>query len=647
MDNIKRHSWLSICYLLILILTIPFQVVNLSNKDYITKNDFYNLFHLTQYQMQLFVIMVFPVLTAVLLFRYIHVKGAADMMHSLPIKRVTLFVNQVGVGILIMLLPIIITGIVCGILRNSMNLSHFFTNRDVIDWALYTFLYDMIFYSACIFFGVIVGMSVLQSVFTYIFLFLPVGLIILGNYVFQVILFGYNASIGTATSALSPIGMLIDHYNDRINSTPVTAYTLLCIFFILGSLWLYNRRKIEAATEAIAFKNLNYIFKYSTTFCTMLVCGVYLSSTQNRSFTWLLFGFLIGSFIGYFTSEMLIKKSLWIFNNFKGYALYLLIIVLLLTGLKFDIIGYQNRIPELNNISYISMDYYGQYSTQNIEKYSFKTQTSFTLIRKLHKQIIKDKNRSSKNTSTEYFTYKLKNGKTLSRSYSINRKDYIAFLKPLSESEEYKRIYNQAYTLSPTDVDKITISPNNKSTYVTIVAPEEIKQLISILKQEIHNKNYEEENSSIQPWATIDFLIKDKSIEKYIAPNPNNGYNYDNTFITANFDKSYTQLEKWLKQKGYLNNTRVLPEDINSFEIKKINNFYQHIVNTNINTEFDTYQAPIQTITNPSQLEVCLRNYEGLYTNRTSNYLIRIKYKNGFTDYGTFNDTTLPAFVNK
>jgi DNA-binding NarL/FixJ family response regulator len=43
------------------------------------------------------------------------------------------------------------------------------------------------------------------------------------------------------------------------------------------ALFFYKKRKLEAASEPIAFLRLRDIFKYGATFCTMMVGGMYFS----------------------------------------------------------------------------------------------------------------------------------------------------------------------------------------------------------------------------------------------------------------------------------------------------------------------------------------------------------------------------------
>ena len=92
----------------------------------------------------------------------------------------------------------------------------------------------------------------------------------------------------------------------------------------------------------------------------MLLGGIYFSGVYSNGakyrLYWVMFGYAIASVIGYIIAEIIITKSLRIFRNIKGYFIYVIIIALVLIGINSDIIGYEKRIPALENIESIYLE---------------------------------------------------------------------------------------------------------------------------------------------------------------------------------------------------------------------------------------------------------------------------------------------------
>ncbi|WP_215013129.1 hypothetical protein [Bacillus sp. ISL-75] len=87
------------------------------------------------------------------------------------------------------------------------------------------------------------------------------------------------------------------------------------------------------------------IFKYGTTFCTMLTGGVYFSEVPYSNFGWTIFGYAVGAGIGYFVAEMVLRKTWRVFRESKGLAIYAAIIVIMVTVVQ-SLGIYENTIPK-------------------------------------------------------------------------------------------------------------------------------------------------------------------------------------------------------------------------------------------------------------------------------------------------------------
>lgn len=660
-DDIRRFGWISIAYTLALFFIVPLKILMYYENEQLGKDIIKGIFALKNTGFQAFLIIGIPVLLAIFLFRYMQVKVSTDMIHSLPIKRTTIYRTHVFIGILILVIPVVIIGIISVFLNITLGLDQYYSFYDVIQWAQITILMDLVFFFACVFVGMLVGSSVLQGGLTYILLFLPLGLTLLLIENLNIFVYGFMGSIEQQVSRLSPIARIFDGFyidsNNRINNSmsmkEVLVYSIICVVLYFISKVIYNKRKLESASQSIAFKSVQYILRYGITFCSMLVGGLYFQGSE-RNMHWMFFGFIIASLIGYLIAEMIIKKSLWVFRSIKGYVIYVAAMLVIMLGINFDVVGYENKVPSLDKVQsvYFSDSFY----KMNYEKYDgdkYFDNNNISNILELHKQIIKEKglNKYSKNKQGRaiIIAYVLKDGSKLQRGYSsISYEEYSKYLKPIYESKEYKKNNYDVLGVDPLDVEKITINPSMKiNKQAVIIKPEDIKEAIEVIKQDINSETYENMNTSNAPWAEMEFMISDNKLKKYPKLDENGRNGRDNK-IHASWEKSYKLFEEWLKKKGYLENSRVLPKDISYVVVEKVENSKQ--VEEKINgkhlNEKDVKRLEIK---DKNQIETCLRNYSppyGKYGESNGKYLIGFYGEDKLNiEYGTFSEKNVPDVV--
>ncbi|MDF0728516.1 hypothetical protein PY093_17920 [Cytobacillus sp. S13-E01] len=85
--------------------------------------------------MQIFFLLIIPVLLAIFLFRFLQVKPLADLIHSMPINRECVFNHYLCLGVFFLLIPVLITGLVLIAGRITMDLDQLFPIKSVFYWA--------------------------------------------------------------------------------------------------------------------------------------------------------------------------------------------------------------------------------------------------------------------------------------------------------------------------------------------------------------------------------------------------------------------------------------------------------------------------------------------------------------------------------
>ncbi|UQD52131.1 multidrug ABC transporter permease [Bacillus methanolicus] len=592
----RSVGWIGIVYFLSLFFALPLEILmKASNDEFLKYAKVNNLFEFN-YDIQLIFMIVLPVLLSVFLFRFLQVKQAADLIHSLPLKREKIYHHYAVSGFILLLLPVVLNSVVLIIVQKVMGLEQLFGLKDISYWMGKTLLLNFVVYIAGIFVGMFTGISAVHGVLTYIFLLFPAGISVLLVYNLKYFLYGFPADyfLNMQIKKFSPLLLMID-----LNYKPLdarTVFVLMAIIILLYwlSLFVYKKRKLEAASQAIAFRKLVPIFKYGTTACFMMLGGLYFGMMQHK-FGWILFGYAAGSIVGYFAAEMVLQKSWRVLVSIKGYFFYAAAAALIIAVFQFDFTNYEKTVPKLEDIEcvHFSNSPY-QFTEGHRSMFFLKDRKNLNAVRILHEQISKNRKWIDDNSMTEpiFIEYELKNGDKLIRQYDIQKGDYSAFLKPIIESEEYKLATNELLRIDENEADKLTIMPKgsvNKSAVIT--DPADLKEAIKILKEEVLQESYEDISSNREAFSDIEILLK------------------NNKRIHAEWKTSYQHFEDWLRNKGLLENARIMPDEISHILVIKQKDFPN---NSDMEVE-DLFQklerkGEALKITDKKQIEECLKN---------------------------------------
>jgi ABC-2 type transport system permease protein len=646
-QSIRSVGWLGIVYFIGLLFAIPIDILGkLTNPNIIYYNNLYeNLFKI-QYPIQMGLLFFIPVLLAVFLFRYLHVKQSADFIHSLPIKRNQIFQHTLLTGLGILLIPILLNTLFLLVLYWITELNLYIDAADIFVWSGITMLMAILFFLTGTFIAMITGLSAVQGVLTYIFLLLPAGMFLLVTFSLKQLLFGFPTDYyyTIKIEEYSPIVKAAMLENKLISGWDALIYAVLTVLFYVLALLLYKNRKIETASQPITFKLLQPIFKYSMTFCAMLVGGMYFIEVQGQG-NWMWFGYAVGALIGYYVAEMILQKHWRVFHHWKGYVVYLLAIGAAALLFQFDLFQYEKKVPEAGKIeeAYVGYSYYDIFNSDRDSMVSIedgfipeikrdpmlKEEASIKAVRELHKAIIK-----KGETSTGYdrmpafFYYKLEDGSTLVRSYEVDQRELEQYYSVLYETREYKEATNDIFQIDEQKIDKLTLHQEyTAGKTVTIVDPGEIKEAIGILKQEIYNETFEDQNR-----------LSTFSVELLLSNNQRTGISIRNT---------YDDFEQWLRDKGYLEKIKVTADDIEWIYVIDKKEHTRELMKANYPGDIFPKlkeQGTGLEITEKEKLNDMLENLS--YDRPENPYLVGIKYKGQpHVDVNGLTEEDAPSFV--
>lgn len=594
----RNVGWIGILSFLVLFFAIPMHLVLLDKKEYREWGNnivFQQILDINSV-IQMGVLLLTPILIGIFLFRYIQNKAFSDLMHSLPVSRKFLFHFFTWNGFVVLVLPVVLNGLILMAAYSIFDLGIFISIKSIWSWIGIFTVYTSVIYFACIFVGMLTGLSITQGLFTALFLLFPAGVIFMLFYNFSTYVYGFPLEkyISDKLIYLSPILAPAIIYSNYSDLKVCIAYIVVSVIFYVAAMLLYKRRNAETVYQTLTFRNLRGLFKYTVTICFMLLAGLYFQ-VMNNGIGFHLFGLLIGSLIGYLIGEMFIQKSWRVFNRLKGYAYFFIAVVIVAGVSPFLINKYEQYIPEENDIKSIAINDSMTYTDEAMKKLS--SSENMEKVIEMQRELIKTQNTVEiygESVIPLTIEYKLNNNKKVTRTYTINQDDYSKWLKPIYESKEYKQ---QVYDFeSQTNITEVTLEFSYEGGAITITNPEELKGFLSALTADKQKESYEDMKTRYISSASISILKE----------NDENNYNYYDSFITLK-DK---QTIAWLKKHGYHNELTIKPEFVEKVVVFKardlgidINRDYDYVPE-NIEEELDKLSNKVEVNTESLQKEI-------------------------------------------
>ena len=237
-------------------------------------------------------------------------------------------------------------------------------------------------------------------------------------------------TITTQTSRLTAVSLE--------NFWLIGVYALVGVVLLVLAWLLYRRRRSESAGDVVAVGWMKPVFRFGTAALAALLGGIALYELFWRNFQDgryydvipMLVCMLVAGAIGYYAASMLLAKSLKVFRgSWKGMALVAAGCVALCCVLHFDLLGVEDRVPEVSQVKKVHL-----YTADN--NYTFYPEEDAELleqVRTVHQAIVADKdfilNGNERRLwaldtgDIEYVsfdvTYELTNGLEVERNYGL------------------------------------------------------------------------------------------------------------------------------------------------------------------------------------------------------------------------------------
>lgn len=262
-QDIRNVGWIGSAFFICLLFSLPLQLI----MGYTRENEFHpyqppnSLFALSN-EFQIFMTFTFPVLLAIFMFRYIHVKLTSDFTHSLPLKREQLFHQHVVFGLVVIIVPLFLTALSLTILGLILPYKELLSFTSVLEWFSFSALFHVFVFLTGVFVAMFTGMSILQGALTYILFLFPVGVTVLFISNLEFYLFGFTATyyLDSQIEKYIPFIRLSQLERLPLTLTEGLGYVLLCFIFYVCALLVYKKRRYRNSytSHCLSFITANF-----------------------------------------------------------------------------------------------------------------------------------------------------------------------------------------------------------------------------------------------------------------------------------------------------------------------------------------------------------------------------------------------------
>lgn len=383
-SDIKRYWPLLFLYVAVWVVILPMQILSASRECDGVADGIMTVLQLQQHNViirsipaSVVMSLLFGCFAAMAVWSYLMSGRTVGLMHALPVTRTQAFFSHV-----LSVLGALTAGNVLIFLLTALCSAGF----SYVDWTalgtwlLLTELMALFFFalgSLCAMVtGWLLAVPVLYGAMNVVALLLYAVI----STMTQMFYFGYSSGdIPEFITWLTPVGRIWDavanggaqpievQFPEPIGTQsyhrfqlPASAFSTCIIYAAVGIAllalvwWLYKKRPSETAGDAMSFRWLQPIARWSIGLCGGLGLGLFLNYViLGSSFAGLLICQLVMGVICFFAAQMLLKKKFRIFTSRWWVETLALVLTLLAVTLciKLDITGYQHRVPDAEDVT--------------------------------------------------------------------------------------------------------------------------------------------------------------------------------------------------------------------------------------------------------------------------------------------------------
>ncbi|OMP66676.1 hypothetical protein [Domibacillus epiphyticus] len=496
MQHTRSILWICVFFLLSQILLLPLgiliKLLDGQILQYLFEEEPRNILFTISYSIQYLSYIVFPVLSGIILTSYITKKGSSDFVHSLPFKRSTLLYHVYLAGTAALVLPIFINVVILLIIRPFVK-PITYSAFQLFEWAGVSLFVVLFMFFVTVMIGLFIGPPLLKGIMVYGILMLPAGLLMMTLANARYFIDGLAAE--TYTSKIMADGFFLFRaggYETRpFSGMEWGAYLAIAAVVVAVSFYVYKVRPAEAGDETIVFPFFRWAFIFVFTYVSMLIGGEYFGQFLSGSTAWMIAGYVIGALAGYTLLQMIVQRSLRLIWPLKGFAVYVLLLLLMLIPGTFIATSYEKAIPEANEIEKVYIGetaepfenvFNGEGSAKfkKVDAGFMKGANSIAEVRDIHSKLIDRGKEKDYDSHTVTITYELKDGNRIQRQYNVPFEELVKITEPIRKNVEFIKASNPVFSIA--DPENITyISGYDGTTGIQLANVAEKKTITALM----------------------------------------------------------------------------------------------------------------------------------------------------------------------
>ena len=576
--QLKRFWWVAGFYALLLFLVTPFRILSEDKKflmERIARFPDTAVNTLLRDAGMFILLIAAAVLLGICMFRYMQNVRSATLLHALPVKRRELYVSSLVSGVILLAVPILLNAVILLVMSLLGGYYTVLMPHLILDWIGGQLLTGTAVFCFTFFVGVLTGSSIAQLVFTFVFCFLPVGIMSLLSYLLEDWLFGFvNNGINQILEFLLQITPM--YYPqflccESIRWIPVLEAVYILLFSGLG-LFLYHKRDTERAGDVAAFKWMRPLFLYGVSFCVMLVGVCFVREISGDGGSPNVLVMLLFALLGYCVAKALLLKSFRILPYYKGYVVFAGVLLVAYSAISFNFFGFGTNVPATDNIekAYIGYHYTPNWHSEydiygdSTQYATFTDRESIEAVRSLQRMAIGEGYLTEKEAEENgkrriFYSYVTTSGRQVTRVYYMRAEMlFDLFSTPAAKDSMYQNIRVYPERIKYIEV----IQSNNREVY-----GEKKEELVACIQKDLDRLTYEEINKQayvlrqaagysygykgdmISEKAPVEQAVQDEGFIRSLRFNIKREERDVN--IWFEYNENFTETVNWLKENGY------------------------------------------------------------------------------------------------
>ena len=473
---------------------------------------FLSVFH---FVLMLCIAFIGAMIVAFLGFRYLYHRQMVDLYHGIPVSRKKLFLSGWLSGLLIWLVPAMISSFIVALIL-IIYLEGMFFGTILVETLMVLLKLTVCFlivYNVCLV-GVMLSGNALNALVSGLAYGLSVAMIVvcyffMAQYFFDTFYMSEELLYTNPLYAFSPLTTPIILAYQWASREPYLTYyawhlcggILLCALNFVLAAYLYLKRPSELSERGLENKPVRIVLRAGISLIGGLFFAMVCYVGADCMFPWMVFGTVLGSALTFCVLNVIFHCTFKkVISHKIQYLIVMALSVAFISILRFDLVGYDRRLPNEKDIKGISIFCYAMqeddcnYKLQDgklVRVRSDNAPAGFIAcddpakIHALLSACITDtKNHWNYDMRTDSINVKVKTTfGSYYRTYELLSKNAVELLAPMVETEEFAKNYFPIQSLEFGNPIAINIS-NGLIKEVMIEDDERIDELMQAFHQD-------------------------------------------------------------------------------------------------------------------------------------------------------------------